>query len=87
MTDIIDNDDKLACKGDYEVGYKKPPKAHQFKPGQSGNHRGRPKGKRNMRSILQEALAAKVKVRDGDKVRTMTKRQALRKFCSACCSD
>ncbi|MHC4117020.1 MAG: DUF5681 domain-containing protein [Planctomycetota bacterium] len=27
---------------DYEVGYKKPPKEHQFKPGQSGNPKGPP---------------------------------------------
>ncbi|MEQ9112481.1 MAG: DUF5681 domain-containing protein [Rhodospirillaceae bacterium] len=25
----------------YEVGYRKPPKEHQFKPGQSGNLKGR----------------------------------------------
>ncbi|MFY0639358.1 DUF5681 domain-containing protein [Maricaulis maris] len=30
-------------KSDYEVGYGKPPKATQFKKGQSGNPRGRPK--------------------------------------------
>ena len=29
--------------GDYDVGYAKPPVATQFKPGQSGNPRGRPK--------------------------------------------
>lgn len=29
-----------------EVGYKKPPKASQFKPGQSGNPKGRPKKKK-----------------------------------------
>lgn len=28
---------------DYEVGYKRPPREHQFKPGQSGNPKGRPK--------------------------------------------
>ncbi len=27
---------------DYEVGYRKPPKHSRFKPGQSGNPRGRP---------------------------------------------
>ncbi len=30
---------------DYEVGYKKPPKEHQFKKGQSGKPTGRPKKK------------------------------------------
>jgi RNase P/RNase MRP subunit p29 len=31
----------------YEVGYGKPPAAGRFRPGQSGNPRGRPKGSRN----------------------------------------
>ena len=39
-----------------EVGYCKPPKKSQFKPGQSGNPKGRPKGTRNQKTILQEAL-------------------------------
>jgi hypothetical protein len=32
-----------ALQRDYEVGNKKPPKEHQFKPGQSGNPKGQPK--------------------------------------------
>jgi hypothetical protein len=38
----------------YEVGYRKPPAASRFKPGQSGNSRGRPKGARNKRPALNE---------------------------------
>lgn len=40
----------------YEVGYKKPPKEHQFKPGQSGNKRGRPIKKLEARSLLEESM-------------------------------
>ena len=34
----------------------KPPKHTQFKPGQSGNPRGRPRGQRNFRTVVKEAL-------------------------------
>ena len=36
--------------GDYEVGYGKPPKKHQFKPGQSGNRQGRKKSRNAFRT-------------------------------------
>src|SRR5262245_37056540 len=39
-----------AGKDDYEVGYGKPPKHGQFKPGQSGNPGGRRKGLRNFKT-------------------------------------
>ena len=44
---------------DYEVGYGKPPKSRQWKPGQSGNPKGRPKGARNrLGTQFLEALEA-----------------------------
>lgn len=47
-------------KDDYEVGYKKPPKKNQFKPGQSGNKRGRPKGSKNLDNIYKELFNTKL---------------------------
>ena len=54
-------------KSDYEVGYKKPPKDTQFKPGQSGNPLGRPKGTKNLKTDLMEELGQKIVVREGDR--------------------
>jgi len=39
------------------VGYGKPPRAHRFKPGQSGNPNGRPKGSKNEATLTQEEAA------------------------------
>lgn len=57
--------------GDYEVGYKKPPTETRFKPGQSGNSKGRRRGTRNFKTILEEILAAPIPVSYGGKRKTM----------------
>ena len=65
---------------DYEadaVGYKHPPRANQFRPGQSGNPSGRPKGTRNFRSELREELGELITVRDGDREIQLSKQRAL----------
>src|SRR5262245_39354897 len=41
---------------DDKPGYKRPPRTYQFKPGQSGNPQGRPKGTRNVKTDLAAAL-------------------------------
>ena len=44
------------------VGYKQPPRKTQFKPGKSGNPRGRPKRKVNMSESLNRVLDDKIVV-------------------------
>jgi len=53
----------------YEVGYRKPPREHQFRPGQSGNRNGRPKGTKNAATTLREILDRRIEVRSGGTVR------------------
>ena len=59
------------------VGYKRPPVNRQFKPGQSGNPKGRPKGRKNLKTMFVEVLSRKVKVRDKNGTRTVSKLEAM----------
>lgn len=52
----------------YRVGPKRPPREHQFRKGQSGNPRGRPKGSLNVRTLLLDELAAEVGVKNGESI-------------------
>lgn len=58
---------------EYEVGYKRPPKTTRFRPGQSGNSRGRPKGSRNIRTELREVAHEMVTYREGDQIKRASK--------------
>jgi hypothetical protein len=62
---------------DYEVGYGKPPRHTRFKKGQSGNPRGRPKGSKNLPTLLSEALNEPVVVAENGRRRKITMRQAI----------
>ena len=62
---------------DDEVGYGKPPKAGQFKPGHSGNPRGRPKGARNLKSDLHDELQEWVLIREGANSTKVSKQRAI----------
>lgn len=55
-----------------DVGYAKPPRAHQFKAGQSGNPKGRPKGAKSEATILDELLNRKIEMRQNGKIRKIT---------------
>jgi len=64
-------------KGDYEVGYRKPPRHTRFNKGQSGNPKGRPGGAKNLSTLLSEALNEPVIVAENGGRRTISKRQAI----------
>jgi hypothetical protein len=62
---------------DYEVGYGKPPRHTRFKPGRSGNPRGRPSGSKNLSTLLNEALNEPVIVAENGGQRKISKRRAI----------
>lgn len=64
-----------AAGGDYEVGYGKPPTGTQFKPGQSGNPKGRPKNQKSFNAYLFKALDEPVEVNENGKRKQMTRRE------------
>jgi hypothetical protein len=59
----------------YDVGYGKPPVATRFKPGRSGNAKGRPKGSRRskpgdvtverLKALVMEEVYRPIQIRDG----------------------
>lgn len=85
MTHDDDRDEDIGevpqqpANNDDEVGYGKPPKKHWFKPGQSGNPKGRKKGSRGLKTDLRAELRSKVPVTENGKTKQLTKQQLVLK--------
>jgi Family of unknown function (DUF5681) len=62
---------------DSEVGYGRPPKHSQFKPGKSGNPKGRRPQFGNFEADLLEELNAEISIRDKGVERKISKQRAI----------
>jgi Family of unknown function (DUF5681) len=67
---------------DYDVGYGKPPERSRFKPGVSGNPKGRPKRRPiELAGLIERVLNAPMAYRERGRTRTTTRQElALRKL-------
>ena len=63
----------------FEVGFGKPPRSRRFKPGQSGNPNGRPRGAKNFATALEEELNARLTVTENGRRRRISKREVIAK--------
>jgi hypothetical protein len=59
-------------RGGYEVGYGRPPAHTRFRPGRSGNPKGRPKGAKNETTILHEIMNRPIEIRESGKARKIS---------------
>src|SRR5882757_4468480 len=60
-----------------KVGYRRPPKAHQFRKGRSGNPRGRKAGEENMIAIFKRLATRRVKVNDNGRIKQLPLAEAV----------
>lgn len=61
----------------YEVGWGRPPQSTRWKPGKSGNPKGRPKGAKNLTTIFDEMLQRTIPIRENDRIRWITVQEAM----------
>src|SRR6476660_6478128 len=71
--------DKKQPKGNYNVGYCKPQLAHRFQHGNKANPRGRGKGSKGRKIVIQDVMFEPVTVREGERTRQMSALEAVLK--------
>jgi hypothetical protein len=64
---------------DYRVGPGRPPKNSQFKKGQSGNRKGRPKGSVNIAALIRRMLRQRVTIQENGRRKVISIAEAIAK--------
>jgi hypothetical protein len=71
------NNDEPEQHRAYDVGYGKPPKHTRFKPGQSGNPKGRGPRVRNLKTVFDAEMASQISATENGKKKKISKRQGI----------
>lgn len=61
----------------HPVGYGRPPAASRFKPGTSGNPNGRPKGRKNLKTLIKEAMTSTILIQEGRTSRRVSRLEGV----------
>ena len=61
----------------YEVGYARPPQDKRFKPGCSGNPRGRPEKRKTVSVLIEEALARRISLEENGRPRKISAEEII----------
>lgn len=77
MNDPFDSCDNNSPSAAYEVGYGKPPKHTQFKPGQRGNPKGRKKKPKSVQAQMQAAMSRKVTIQEEGKSKRLSMQELM----------
>ncbi|MBB5341444.1 DUF5681 domain-containing protein [Tunturiibacter gelidoferens] len=75
LSDEMGTDDQQE-EIDYGVGYKRPPVHSRFPTGQSGNPKGRPRGRKNLKTIVNQVAWEEVTVTNNGRPSKMPRIEA-----------
>jgi len=73
----VDKPERTPDLSDSKVGYGRPPLTSRFEKGKSGNPKGRPKGTRNLKALIREAMIARISIQEGEKTRRVTRLEGV----------
>ena len=80
MNDVNENtvrDEDDEAESGYSVGYGKPPQASRFRPGQSGNPKGKPKKAKTIQDLASKMQSRKITITENGKTKKVSVLEAM----------